>query len=273
MINIKNFVNEGRYMERKVIIDAGHGGVEPGAVYQGRKEKDDTLQLAFDLGSALERRGIQVEYTRVNDVYDNPYEKAMIGNRSDADYFVSIHRNAMPVPETSSGVESLVFSTDGVAGELAANINSQLASVGWTDLGVKERPGLVVLRKTRLPAVLIEAGFIDNSNDNVFFDANLAATADAIADGILRTFEAQEREQELSGEIPGFYSVQTGIFRRREYAEEELQELMEAGFPGFMVAKNGLFYVRSGAFKQQENAMERERQLRQKGFDTWIIRT
>ena len=42
---------------RKVIIDAGHGGPEPGAVYNGRKEKNDTLRLAFDLGSALERRG------------------------------------------------------------------------------------------------------------------------------------------------------------------------------------------------------------------------
>ena len=53
---------------RKVIIDAGHGGPEPGAVYNGRKEKNDTLRLAFDLGSALERRGIQVSYTRVEDV-------------------------------------------------------------------------------------------------------------------------------------------------------------------------------------------------------------
>lgn len=260
-------------MARRVIIDAGHGGVEPGAVYQGRREKDDTLQLAFDLGSALEQRGIQVEYTRVSDVYDTPYEKAAIGNQSDADFFISIHRNAMPVPETASGVESLVFSEGGVAAELAANINEQLAAVGWTDLGVKERPGLVVLRKTRMPAVLVEAGFIDNSRDNAFFDANLAATADAIADGILRTFEEQEREQEAAGEIPGFYSVQTGIFRRRDYAEEELRELAAAGFPGFMVAKNGLYYVRSGAFRNQENAIERERQLRQRGFSTWIIKT
>ena len=67
---------------RRVIIDAGHGGDEPGAVYSGRQEKDDTLKLAFDLGSALERRGIQAVYTRVKDVYDSPYEKAEIGNNS-----------------------------------------------------------------------------------------------------------------------------------------------------------------------------------------------
>ena len=93
---------------RTVIIDAGHGGSDPGAVYDGRREKDDTLQLAFDLGNVLERRGVQVIYTRVGDVYDSPYEKAAIANNSNADIFVSIHRNAMPVPKTASGEESLV---------------------------------------------------------------------------------------------------------------------------------------------------------------------
>ena len=177
---------------RKVIIDAGHGGPEPGAVYNGRKEKNDTLRLAFDLGSALERRGIQVSYTRVEDVYDTPYEKAAMGNQSGADFFVSIHRNAMPVPGTGSGIENLVFSSSGTAGLLGKNIGRQLAAVGWTDLGVKERPGLVVLRRTKMPAVLVEAGFLDNEKDNAFFDTNLAATADAIADGILETFEELE---------------------------------------------------------------------------------
>ena len=260
-------------MARKVIIDAGHGGAEPGAVYEGRKEKDDALQLAYDLENALERRGIQVEYTRVSDVYDSPYEKAAIANRSDADLFLSLHRNAMPVPGTASGIESLVYSDEGTAGLLARNINRELASVGWTDLGVIDRPGLVVLRRTRMPAVLVEAGFIDNPQDNAFFDANLAATADAIADGVLRTFEELEQQPAVSGEQPGFYMVQTGIYRRRENAEEELRELEEQGIPGFLVAKDGLYYVRAGAFRELSNAVERERLLRQLGFNTVIVRT
>lgn len=260
-------------MARKVIIDAGHGGVEPGAIFNGRREKDDTLQLAFDLGNALERRGIQVEYTRVNDVYDSPYEKAAIGNRSDADFFLSIHRNAMPIPGTASGVQTLVYSSAGVAGQLAQNIQGELASVGWTDLGVAERPGLVVLRNTQIPAVLVEAGFIDNLADNAFFDENLAATADAIADGVAQTFNELEQVSPASGEEPGFYMVQTGVFRRREYAEDELRELQERGYPAFMVAKNGLYYVRAGAFRNLENAIAQERQLRQQGFATFIVRT
>lgn len=257
-------------MARKVIIDAGHGGVEPGAVYEGRKEKDDTLQLAFDLGNALERRGVQVTYTRVNDVYDSPYEKAAIGNRSDADFFVSIHRNAMPVPGTASGIQSLIYSNTGTAGLLGQNINAALREVGWNDLGVIERPGLVVLRQTKMPAVLVETGFIDNPQDNTFFDQNLAETADAIADGIVKTFEETD---DSSGEISGYYTVQTGAFRRRTYAEALLQEMREAGFDGYLVVKNGLNYVRSGAFRDLNNAIERERGLRRQGFDTWIVRT
>lgn len=258
---------------RKVIIDAGHGGPEPGAVYNGRKEKDDNLQLAFDVGNALERRGIQVVYTRVNDVYDSPYEKAAMGNMSGADFFLSLHRNAMPVPGTGSGTETLVYSDQGTAGLLARNINKELASVGWADLGVKERPGLVVLRKTKMPAVLVEAGFIDNEGDNAFFDANMAATADAIADGVLRTFEELERQQEASGEIPGFYVVQTGIYRLRSNAEAELEALKAQGFPAFMTVKDGLYYVRAGAFRELDNAVRMEQRLRSLGYNTVITRT
>lgn len=260
-------------MARRVIIDAGHGGVEPGAVYNGRQEKDDTLQLAYDLGSALERRGIQVEYTRVSDVYDTPYEKALIANASNADIFVSIHRNAMPVPGSASGIQSLVYSDTGVPALLAKNINEELALVGWTDLGVVERPGLVVLRETKMPAVLVEVGFIDNEKDNAFFDANLAATADAIADGILRTFEELERTQAESGEESGLYVVQVGVFRRRDFAEEELRDLEDMGFSGFLVERDGLYYVRSGAFRTLEQAITHERELRRRGYNTLIVRT
>ena len=235
---------------RKVIIDAGHGGPEPGAVYNGRKEKNDTLRLAFDLGNALERRGIQVSYTRVEDVYDTPYEKAAMGNQSGADFFVSIHRNAMPVPGTGSGIENLVFSASGTAGLLGKNIGRQLA-------------------------VLVEAGFLDNEKDNAFFDANLAATADAIADGILETFEELEarEDQAASGEVPGFYMVQTGVFRLRSNAEAQLQELKDQGFPAFMTVKDGLFYVRAGALREMDNAVQMERRLRRLGYGTLITRS
>lgn len=258
---------------RKVIIDAGHGGQEPGAVYNGRMEKNDTLQLAFDVGNALERRGISVEYTRVNDVYDSPYEKAAMANASDGDLFLSLHRNSMPVPGTASGVESLVYEKTGPAGMFGRNIGEALEAIGWVNLGVKERPGLVVLKNTKIPAVLVEVGFINNERDNEFLDENMAATADAIADGVLRTFEELDGKNTPQTESPGLYVVQTGVYRLRRNAEAEVQQLRELGAPAYMVAQNGLFYVRAGAFRELDHAVRMEQSLRRLGYSTVILRT
>lgn len=81
-------------MAVKIVIDAGHGGYDAGATYNGRREKDDTLALALAVGEILEAQGYDVVYTRTDDVYDSPVQKARIGNESGADFFVSIHRNS-----------------------------------------------------------------------------------------------------------------------------------------------------------------------------------
>lgn len=120
-------------------------------------------------------------------MYESPYQKAMEGNESGADYFVSIHRNSSPYPNQYSGVESLVYSRYGAAAALAANINEQLEQVGFVNLGVNERPNLVVLNRTQMPAVLVEVGFINTDADNQLLDERFEETAQAIADGILQT--------------------------------------------------------------------------------------
>ena len=171
----------------KVVLDAGHGGVNPGATYNGRRESDDALALVLAVGEILENNGVDVVYTRTTDVYESPYQKAMEGNESGADYFVSIHRNSSPYPNQYSGVESLVYSRYGAAAALAANINEQLEQVGFLNLGVNERPNLVVLNRTQMPAVLVEVGFINTDADNQLLDERFEETAQAIADGILQT--------------------------------------------------------------------------------------
>ena len=120
-------------------------------------------------------------------MYESPYQKAMEGNESGADYFVSIHRNSSPYPNQYSGVESLVYSRYGAAAALAANINEQMEQVGFVNLGVNERPNLVVLNRTQMPAVLVEVGFINTDADNQLLDERFEETAQAIADGILQT--------------------------------------------------------------------------------------
>lgn len=170
-----------------VVIDAGHGGGNPGAVYNGRQEKDDVLALALAVGEILEQNGVQVYYTRTSDVYESPYQKAMEGNAVNADYFVSLHRNSSPYPNQYTGVETLVYNRYGEAARLAYNINSRLVDVGFENQGVNERQNLVVLNRTQMPAVLVEVGFINTDADNQLFDERFDEIAQAIADGILAT--------------------------------------------------------------------------------------
>lgn len=96
------------------MLDAGHGGRDPGAVYNGRQEKDDTLKLTLAIGQILQNNGLDVEYTRTTDVYESPYEKAMEANKAGVNFFVSIHRNSYPTVNAVSGVESLVYDKSGI---------------------------------------------------------------------------------------------------------------------------------------------------------------
>lgn len=249
-----------------VMIDAGHGGEEPGALYEGRREKDDALRLALAVGQILEKNGVQVEYTRTTDVYDTPFEKAQIANGSGADYFLSIHRNAFPVPGGAEGAMTLVYEDGGPAAILAHNIQNNLAEVGFKDLGVIERPGLIVLRRTRMPAVLVEAGFIDHPKDNQIFEEKFSSIAKAIADGVLETIRQREEQ------VPRYYQVQVGAFRTRLPAERLKGELEKQGFPAFLVYSDGLYKVRSGAFLNMDYGVQMERRLRSLGYPTVLVR-
>lgn len=170
-----------------VILDAGHGGTDPGAIYNDRREKDDTLMLTRLVGRYLEANGIDVIYTRTTDIYETPAQKAAEGNMAGADYFVSIHRNSSPFPNQYAGVETLVYNDSGAAGLMAYNINRQLEKIGFVNQGVNERRDLVVLNRTYMPSVLVEVGFINNDEDNRLFDDFLWDTAEAIGKGILQT--------------------------------------------------------------------------------------
>lgn len=171
----------------RIALDAGHGGSDPDAVYKGRQEKDDTLDLTLAVGDILKKNGIDVYYTRTTDEYETPFKKATDANNSGADLFVSIHRNSSENPNQYSGVETLVYSDTGLKAEVARNINNQLEDAGFKNLGVDERKNLVVLKRTKMPAVLVEAGFINNDKDNYLFDEEFDSIAQAIADGILES--------------------------------------------------------------------------------------
>lgn len=253
-------------MPYTIMLDAGHGGRDPGAVYNGRQEKDDSLALTLAVGELLQERGVDVLYTRTTDVYESPYQKAMEANAAGADFFISIHRNSSPEANTYSGVESLVYNKSGIKLEMAENINEQLEAVGFVNLGVKERPGLVVLRRTRMPAVLVEVGFINSDTDNMLFDNNFNDIALGIAEGILDTLQ-------MNGDVPapGSYTVQAGAFRNGAYADRLQQELLEQDFPAITSQNNGLYRVTVGTYPTLDEAAAVERRLKQAGYQTVIV--
>lgn len=251
-------------MPYSIMLDAGHGGRDPGAVYNGRQEKDDTLRLVMAIGEILQNNGIDVEYTRTTDVYETPYQKALEANEAEVDFFISIHRNSFPQDNIVSGVESLVFNKQGIKYEMAQNINSQLETVGFVNLGVQARPNLVVLRRTKMPAVLVEVGFINSDVDNQLFDQNFGDIAQAIAAGILDTLnESQEDEM--------IYSVQAGAFRNQRYAQRLLEELQEMEFPARIEMGEGYYRVQVGEYDSLNEATAMELRLKRAGYPTIIV--
>lgn len=253
-------------MPYSIMLDAGHGGVEPGAIYMGRKEKDDTLNLVLAIGEILQNNGIEVSYTRTTDVYETPFEKAMEANRAGVDFFVSIHRNSFPTDNQVSGVESLIYDLSGIKYEMAQEINEQLEAIGFVNLGVKARPNLVVLKRTQMPAVLVEVGFINSDTDNLLFDENIDVIAQAIASGILDTLEYENVIEENE------FHVQVGLFRNWRNAQRLLDNLLQQGFPAQIDDDGPFIQVRVGEFDNLEDAAMMERRLKRAGYDTLIVR-
>ena len=174
-------VNYGNY-KNVVFLDPGHGGRDPGAVYNGLREKDLNMSIYRKLRSELEKLGYTVLTSRDSDVYvDYVTERSEMVNKTDADVFISIHFNATGVPGANrSGVETYIYEPDpditprinkvahddptrlSESKRLADNIHNSVVSVaGANDRGVRGS-NYAVLRETVKPAVLLELGYIDS---------------------------------------------------------------------------------------------------------------
>lgn len=256
-----------------VILDAGHGGYDNGASYEGRAEKNDTLNLVLAVGNILQNRGVDVLYTRTEDVYQSPTAKARIANESGADYFVSIHRNASERPNQYSGVQTLVYEDQGAPAIFAENINRELAKLGFTNLGVEERKNLAVLRRTTMPAVLVEAGFINTDQDNQIFDLKFPEVAQAIADGIIQSIQSIENGSvEATQKKAEGYCIEIGMFGHEENARHLARNLQEDGYDCYIDEKKPYFIVCHGDFTTLQEARKVEQQLYQAGYETRVVK-
>lgn len=171
----------------RICIDAGHGGKDNGAMNGTRFEKDDTLELAFRLGKALKKVGIDVVYVREKDVYIPKKARADIANRLKADLFLSIHRGKS-LNKNITGVTSYVYSKRGMVCMLAKAFNTNLCKLGFKNRGVHIRKFSSVLRDTMMPALQIEYGYITNGIDNVLFDAYVEELVEATVKAIVKVY-------------------------------------------------------------------------------------
>jgi N-acetylmuramoyl-L-alanine amidase len=153
-----------------VVVDSGHGGSNPGAVYNGVQEKALNLDIAKRLENLLTDQGIKVYMTRTDDRFVSLYDRANLANKVNADLFISVHNNSgltsysgtMTLYYPSSVVHGNSMTSRDIANVIQKELSGKLGSV---NLGIQSRPDLAVLNKTKMPAFIAEVGFITNKKE------------------------------------------------------------------------------------------------------------
>ena len=204
-----------------VVLDAGHGGKDPGALGTYSKEKNINLNVVLKLGKLIEQncRGVKVIYTRKTDKFIELYERADIANNAKADLFISVHTNSTASGNTARGSETYSLSLERATANLevvkrensviqyetnrqryaamsventimneiiqsnnmrtsalfAKSIQDEYVSVGRPNKGVHQA-GFLVLRKTAMPSVLTELGFINTPSEEAYLNSEQGIT-------------------------------------------------------------------------------------------------
>jgi len=169
-----------------VVVDAGHGGKDPGSLVAGRYEKHITLQVARKVAALLAQQGVKVVMTRQDDRFIELEERAEIANRRDTDLFVSIHADSAPDRSISGFTLYVASDASREAYEAARTVSAAMAKTGSDTRGIREAD-YKVLVQTSCPAILIECGYLSNPLDARRLQDNAFQTrlAQAIAAGIL----------------------------------------------------------------------------------------
>ena len=181
-------------MSIKIYIDQGHNPVNPnaGAEGNGLREQDLVYVIGQELAALLRAdpdfevrlsrptRDTQLGTTNATSLAARVNE----ANRWGADYFISLHTNAATSP-SATGTEAYAYARNTPAFRLGADILENLSqATGLRNRGMQARPGLYVLKKTRMPAVLVELGFITNPRDAALMRDEPGLFAEGIYRGI-----------------------------------------------------------------------------------------
>jgi len=158
---IKNkTINRKQY---KVVIDAGHGGYDAGAIYDGIEEKTITLAIAKNLEKNLKKYRIQTVQTREDDRFVSLDERVNIARQVKPDLFVSIHCNALQTSSDVKGIESYYFTPQ--SQEFTESLHKSIINSTKAPNRYVRKARFVVIRETAVPSTLIETGYLSNKNE------------------------------------------------------------------------------------------------------------
>ena len=205
---------------RKIFIDPGHGGTDPGASGNGLYEKEVVLSIAKKVRNILISKGFEVELSRSTDQYVSLSDRAAQANAWDADLFVSIHCNSA-TSSSANGTECYTHPTANASTKsLSKNMSASLASkLGLTNRGHKES-NFAVLRLSNMPAILIETAFINNANDANKLKTRENDFASAIANQIANTSIDNSNGGSSNGNTSAEYSRNLEVTSPLMYGED-----------------------------------------------------
>lgn len=177
-----------------VVLDAGHGGSDSGAVANGYKEKNMTLKIVQAAKTYFDKDpDIKVYYTRLSDTYPSLTDRSNLANNVGADRFYSVHINS--AGSSATGTETLYnsngykSSTGLTSYSWSATIHPYIRSAtGFTNRGLVNRTGLAVLRHTKTSSTLTEIGFISNKSEAKKMNSNLTNYGKAVYNSTKASF-------------------------------------------------------------------------------------
>ncbi len=210
----------------KVFLSAGHGGSDPGAVFNGLYEKTINLNVLLACKSELERHGLEVVCSRVKDENDTVIQEVKEANASNADIAVSFHINA----GGGDGFEVYYCNSSNKGKKLASLCEKYVKELGQNSRGLKNGNRLHFIKKTIMPSVLVESFFIDNKKDSNIGDTLSEQTAFGVAyaKAILEYLGIVYKNNKV-------YRVQVGAYGNKSNAESMKEKLKSKGFEAIIV--------------------------------------
>lgn len=223
----------------KLYLDVGHGGSDPGAVGNGLKEKDLTLQISKKINDLLkDYEGITVKMSRSTDKTLSLKQRTDEANKWGADILLSIHINA----GGGTGFESFIYNgnvsynTVKYRDTIHNEIMKQLKGV--RDRG-KKRANFHMLRESKMSAILTENMFIDTKKDadKLKKQSFINQVAQGHVNGIVKLFNLKKKKtssKPSTNKGETFYRVVAGSFKDRKNAEDQVKKLKKQGYDAFI---------------------------------------